>query len=56
VHGQHATKWIFIFSFTTSDFSRDYVSKFGSKIVLIDGSRLAELLEIVVSDAKIVED
>jgi restriction endonuclease Mrr len=41
---------------TTSDFSGDYVSKFGSKIVLIDGSRLAELLEIVVSDAKIVED
>ena len=32
---------------TTSDFSRDtvdYVSKIGSKIVLIDGSRLAELM------------
>ena len=44
LHGQHATKGIFI---TTSDFSRDandYVSKFGSKIVLIDGSRLAELM------------
>jgi restriction system protein len=42
-HGQHATKGIFI---TTSDFSRDaldYASKIGSKIVLIDGSRLAEL-------------
>ena len=37
-------KGIFI---TTSDFSRDandYVSKIGSKIVLIDGSRLAELM------------
>jgi restriction system protein len=44
LHGQHATKGIFI---TTSDFSRDandYVSKIGSKIVLIDGSRLAELM------------
>jgi restriction system protein len=43
LHGQHATKGIFI---TTSDFSRDandYVSKIGSKIVLVDGSRLAEL-------------
>ena len=41
---QHATKGIFI---TTSDFSKranDYVSKIGSKIVLIDGSRLAELM------------
>jgi restriction system protein len=39
LHGQHATKGIFI---TTSDFSRDandYVSKIGSKIALIDGSR-----------------
>jgi restriction system protein len=39
-----ATKGIFI---TTSDFSRDandYVSKIGSKIVLIDGSRLVELM------------
>jgi restriction system protein len=36
LHGQHATKGIFI---TTSDFSRDasdYVSKIESKIVLID--------------------
>jgi restriction endonuclease Mrr len=44
LHGQHATKGIFI---TTSDFSsdaNDYVSKIGSKIVLIDGSRLAELM------------
>jgi restriction system protein len=44
LHGQHATKGIFI---TTSDFSRDandYVLKIGSKIVLIDGSRLAELI------------
>src|SRR6202051_539116 len=44
LHGQHATKGIFI---TTSDFSKDandYVSKIGSKIVLIDGSRLAELM------------
>jgi restriction system protein len=44
LHGQHATKGIFI---TMSDFSRDandYVSKIGSKIVLIDGSRLAELM------------
>jgi restriction system protein len=44
LHGQHATKGIFI---TTSDFSReanDYVSKIMSKIVLIDGSRLAELM------------
>ena len=44
LHGQHATKGIFI---TTSDFSRDandYVSKIGSKIVPIDGSRLAEWL------------
>jgi restriction system protein len=39
LHGQHASKGIFI---TTSDFSRDahdYVSKIGSKIVLIDGER-----------------
>jgi restriction system protein len=44
LHGQHANKGIFI---TTSDFSRDandYVSKIGSKIVLIDGSKLAELV------------
>ena len=44
LHGQHASKGIFI---TTSDFSRDahdYVSKIGSKIVLIDGERLAELM------------
>jgi restriction system protein len=44
LHGQHANKGIFI---TTSDFSRDandYVSKIGSKIVLIDGSKLAELM------------
>jgi restriction system protein len=44
LHGQHATKGIFI---TTSDFSRDandYVSKIGNKIVLIDGSRLAALM------------
>jgi restriction system protein len=44
LHGQHATKGVFI---TTSDFSRDandYVAKIGSKIVLIDGSRLAELM------------
>lgn len=44
LHGQHATKGIFI---TTSEFSRDadeYVSKIGSKIVLIDGSRLTELM------------
>ncbi|HEY6840226.1 MAG TPA: restriction endonuclease [Chthoniobacterales bacterium] len=44
LHGQHATKGVFI---TTSDFSRDaddYVSKIGSKIVLIDGPRLAELM------------
>jgi predicted helicase len=44
LHGQHATKGIFI---TTSDFSRDadeYVLKIGSKIVLIDGSKLAELM------------
>ena len=44
LHGQHATKGIFI---TTSDFSRDandYVSKIESKIVLIDGLKLAELM------------
>ena len=44
LHGQHVTKGIFI---TTSDFSRDandYVSKISRKIVLIDGSRLAELM------------
>jgi restriction system protein len=44
LHGQHATKGIFI---TMSDFSRDandYVSKIGSKIVLIDGSSLAEFM------------
>jgi restriction system protein len=44
LHGQHANKGIFI---TTSDFSRDandYVSRIGSKIVLIDGSKLAELM------------
>jgi restriction system protein len=44
LHGQHATKGIFI---TSSDFSRDandYVTKIESKIVLIDASRLAELM------------
>jgi hypothetical protein len=44
LHGQHATKGIFI---TTSDFSidaNDYVSKIESKIVLIVGSKLAELM------------
>ena len=43
-HGQRATKGIFI---TTSDFSRDAndcISKIESKIVLIEGSRLAELI------------
>jgi Restriction endonuclease len=40
LHGQHATKGIFI---TTSDFSRD-ANDYVSKIVLIDGSRLAELM------------
>jgi restriction system protein len=44
LHGQHANKGIFI---TTSDFSpnaHEYVSKIGSKIVLVDGGRLAELM------------
>jgi restriction system protein len=44
LHGQHANKGIFI---TTSDFSRDayeYVSKIGTKIVLIDGPKLAGLM------------
>jgi restriction system protein len=40
LHGQHATKGIFI---TTSDFSRD-ANDYVSKIVLIDGSSLAELM------------
>ena len=43
-HGQLASKGIFI---TTSDFSRDandYVSKIESKIVLIDGLKLTELM------------
>ena len=43
LHGQQATKGILI---TTSDFSKDandYVSRIESKIVLIDGLRLAEL-------------
>jgi restriction endonuclease Mrr len=42
--GSTRPKGIFI---ATSDFSKDadeYVSKIGSKIVLIDGSRLAELM------------
>jgi restriction system protein len=45
LHGQHATKGDFFI--TTSDFSRDandYVSKIGSKIALIDGPKLAELM------------
>jgi restriction system protein len=44
LHGQHATKGIFI---TTSDFSteaHDYVSRIGSKIVLVDGLSLAQLM------------
>ncbi len=46
LHGQQASKGIFI---TTSDFSsnaREYVSKIGSgsKIVLIDGKQLAQLM------------
>jgi restriction system protein len=44
LHGRHASKGIFI---TTSDFSREayeYVSRIGSKIVLIDGPKLAELM------------
>jgi restriction system protein len=44
LQGQKADKGIFI---TTSKFSKDaidYVSKVGSKIVLIDGERLAELM------------
>jgi restriction system protein len=44
LHGQHANKGIFI---TTSDFSREaheYVARIGSKIVLIDGFTLAQLM------------
>ena len=44
LHGQHANKGIFI---TTSDFSREaheYVARIGSKIVLIDGLTLAQLM------------
>jgi restriction system protein len=44
LHGQRARKGIFI---TTSDFSkaaRDYVSRIDSKIVLIDGDTLAQLM------------
>src|SRR5262249_40538647 len=44
LHGQHAKKGIFI---TTSDFSREaqeYVAKIESKIVLIDGLKLAQLM------------
>jgi restriction system protein len=44
LHGQHANKGIFI---TTSDFSREaheYVARIGSKIVLIDGPTLAQLM------------
>ena len=44
LHGQHASKGIFI---TTSDFSREaheYVARIGSKIVLIDGLTLAQLM------------
>jgi restriction system protein len=52
LHGQHATKGIFI---TTSDFSKDandYVCKIGSKIVLIDGPKLAEpMIEFAVAVA-----
>lgn len=44
LHGQHATKGVFI---TTSDFSRtarEYVSRIDRKIVLIDGHTLAQLM------------
>ncbi len=44
VHGQRARKGIFI---TTSDFSRearDYVANIESKIVLVDGQQLAQLM------------
>ena len=44
MHGQHAKTGIFI---TTSDFSReahDCVSRIGSKIVLIDGLMLAQIM------------
>ena len=44
LQGQRARKGIFI---TTSDFSRDaqeYAAKIESKIILIDGEQLAQLL------------
>ncbi len=44
LQGQRATKGIFL---TTSKFTNeahDYVSKIGSKIVLIDGEQLAQLM------------
>jgi restriction system protein len=44
LHGQHARKGIFI---TTSDFTRealDYAENIESKVILIDGEQLAQLM------------
>jgi restriction system protein len=44
LHWQHATKGNFHYHVGFSRDANDYVSKIRSKIVLIDGSRLAELM------------
>ncbi len=44
MQGQRANKGIYITTSTFTDNARDYVSTIGSKIVLIDGTQLAEMM------------
>ncbi len=44
LQGQRARKGIMITTSTFSNEARDYVSKIESKIVLIDGSQLADMM------------
>lgn len=44
LHGQRAKKGIFITTSTFSNDAKDYVSKIDSKLVLIDGGELAQLM------------
>lgn len=44
LHGKHARKGVFITTATFSKDARDYAASIDSKVVLIDGQRLAELM------------
>src|SRR5205085_12654613 len=44
LQGQRANKGIFITTSTFTDAARKYVAQIGSKIVLIDGEQLAQLM------------